>query len=46
MEILDNEAEVDLAPRVAFVAQVGGLAVCAGGPEKLIQDVANALARI
>ncbi|KJA24762.1 hypothetical protein HYPSUDRAFT_135732 [Hypholoma sublateritium FD-334 SS-4] len=45
IEIVD--AEADVAPRVPFVAPAGGgLAVCASGPEGLIREAANAVARL
>ena len=45
IEVVD--AEEDATPRMPFVAQAGGgLAVCASGPEGLIREAANAVARL
>ena len=41
------DSELDAAGRLPFVAQAGGgLAVCASGPEGLIREVANGVARL
>lgn len=43
----DAEANIDARPRMPFVAAPGGgLAVCASGPEGLVREVANAVARL
>ncbi|KAF8170760.1 hypothetical protein BJ912DRAFT_1083580 [Pholiota molesta] len=47
VEVLDPEADPEALSRVPFVAAAGGgLAVVASGPEGLVREVANAVARL
>ena len=46
IETLDAEAMGNIRDKLPWVADGGGLAVCASGPQNMTQEAANAVARI
>jgi len=44
--VTETEEEMNLGPKLPWVKDGGGLAVCASGPESLTREASNAVARV